>query len=74
MNVVNLILNNTCIQIITIRKQTRMKLKSYMENIFVFIYLGILYKIMGSREEDEIAGYFVFSNIRMRGYYRLGKG
>ncbi len=28
-------------------------------------------KNMESREEDEVAG---FSNIRTRGYFRLGKG
>ena len=25
-----------------------------------------------SREESEVAGYFVFSHIRMMGYFRLG--
>ncbi len=28
---------------------------------------------MGSREESEIAAFFVFSNIRIKGYFRLGK-
>ena len=28
----------------------------------------------GSREESEVAGFFVFSHIRMMGYFRLGKG
>ena len=27
---------------------------------------------MGSREESEIVGFFVFSHIRMVSYYRLG--
>ncbi len=29
-------------------------------------------KSTGSREEDEVAGFFVFSHIRMGGYLRLG--
>ncbi len=29
-------------------------------------------KRIGSREEDEVAGFFVFSHIPMRGYFRLG--
>ncbi len=28
--------------------------------------------IFGSKEENEVAGFFVFSHIRMRGYIRLG--
>ncbi len=27
---------------------------------------------MGSREESEISGFFVFSHIRMIGYFKLG--
>ncbi len=27
---------------------------------------------VGSSGEDEIAGFFVFSHIRMRSYFRLG--
>ncbi len=27
---------------------------------------------LGSGEEDEIAGFFIFSHIRMRGHCRLG--
>ena len=27
---------------------------------------------IGSREESEVAGFFVFSQIRMMGYFRLG--
>ena len=30
--------------------------------------------IFESREESEVAGLFVFSHIRMMGYFRLGKG
>ncbi len=26
----------------------------------------------GSNKEDEVAGFFVFSHISMRGYFRLG--
>ena len=29
-------------------------------------------KNLGSREESEFAGFFVFSHIQMRGYFRLG--
>ena len=32
------------------------------------------YNIFGSKEEDEVASFFVYSPIRMRGYSRLGKG
>ena len=28
----------------------------------------------GPREEDKVADFFVFSHIRMRGNFRLGKG
>ncbi len=28
-------------------------------------------KQIRSREEDEVAGFFVFSQIRMRGYFKL---
>ncbi len=28
-------------------------------------------KTFGSKEEDEVAGFFVFSHIRIRGYFRL---
>ena len=28
--------------------------------------------IFGSREEEEVTGLFVFSHIRIRGYFRLG--
>ena len=31
------------------------------------IRLGRQKRIIGSREEDEVAGFFVFSHIRMRG-------
>ena len=31
-------------------------------------------KIFGSWEESEVAGFFVFAHIRMKGYFRLGKG
>ncbi len=33
----------------------------------------IFKRIVGSREEDKVAGFFVFSYIRMRGYFRLDK-
>ncbi len=29
-------------------------------------------KFLGSREESEVAGFFVFSHIRMMGYFRSG--
>ena len=32
------------------------------------------YKKIGLREESEVVGYFVFSHIRMMGYFRLGFG
>ncbi len=31
-------------------------------------------KIWVRREESEVVGFFVFSQIRMMGYFRLGKG
>ena len=30
--------------------------------------------LSGSREKDEVACFFVFSHIRIRGYFRLGNG
>ena len=29
-------------------------------------------KYFGSREEDEVSGFFVLSHLWMRGYFRLG--
>ena len=31
-------------------------------------------KRSGSREEDEVSGFFVLSHLWMRGYFRLSKG
>ncbi len=36
--------------------------------------LALKERKFGSREESEVAGFFVFSHIRMIGYFRLGKG
>ncbi len=62
--------------------------KLYIYNIFIFIQYTLLYSVVfsilyvifirilkrnpGSREESEVDGYFVFSHIRMMGYNRLG--
>ncbi len=34
----------------------------------------IINKFFGSREESGVAGLFVFSHLRMMGYFRLCKG
>jgi len=36
--------------------------------------LALRERNFGSREESEVAGFFVFSHIRMIGYFKLGKG
>ena len=33
-----------------------------------------LFRIFGSREEDEVSGFFVLSHLWMWGYFRLSKG
>ncbi len=35
------------------------------------LMVSFLISLFGSREEDEVAGFFLFSHIRMRGYFRL---
>ncbi len=38
---------------------------------FIFHLRAFLYRRYGSREESEVAGFFVFSLIRIMGYFRL---
>ncbi len=33
---------------------------------------GPIFSNFGSREESEVAGFFIFSHVRMMGYLRLG--
>ncbi len=40
-------------------------------NLYFTITINIRRK-MGSREEDEVSGFFVLSHLWMRGYFRLG--
>ena len=37
----------------------------------LILMVRFLISLFGSREEDEVAGFFLFSHIRMRGYFRL---
>ena len=38
----------------------------------IFLFFMLRFKNMGSREESEIAGFFLFSHIiRMMGYFRI---
>ena len=46
----------------------RLKSKNFLQ--FHYIHK----KGFGSREEDAVASFLVFSHVRMRGYFRLGKG
>ena len=43
-------------------------------SLFCFISDEKLDRIKGSREVSEVAGFFVFSHIRIMGCFRLGKG
>ncbi len=52
---------------------------SSLENKFFPILWGgkhinrdmLFIRLIGSREEHEVAGFFAFSHIRIRGYFRL---
>ncbi len=48
------------------------KLSSYASRLSSFWYLDNVIKITGPRVESEVAGFVVFSHIRMMGYFRLG--
>ena len=41
----------------------------------LYIFQGMPFKIyfLGSKEEDEVACFFVFSHIQMRDHFRLGR-
>ena len=52
----------------------------YLSNIYIFIFHPTLpndfefkfNEIIGSWVESELAGFFVFSHVRMMGYFSLG--
>ena len=46
--------------------------KEYTPTYRKILFISKKKKIIGSREEDEVSGFFVLSHLWMRGYFRLG--
>ncbi len=66
--------------IVTVKSRD-LKDKTIEEKYYWYIFYGYKYKYLnttnektclGSREESVVAGFFLYSHIRMLGYFRLG--
>ena len=48
--------------------------KAKVKMLYISVHIQLVKSIrnVGSREESEVSGFFVFSHTRMMGYFRLG--